>query len=153
LLNGFSGGARVIFGFASDYTGSGNTLIFTTIVSAIAVFFVWIFAKSYGVLVFFSILYGLGSGGDAGLFIIFLRSFVPIEHFVEVVALSYFFQIPGNLSGPSIFGALTSLPNPSGAKGPYYLPAQLFSGCMWLVVLLFYAGCRLVITRKIAARI
>jgi MFS family permease len=153
LMNGFSAGARIVFGTASDYLGATNGIIVTSMISLIAVFFVWIFAKSYAVVLLFSILYGSGSGGDAGLIVLVIRSLSTIEQFPDAIALSYIAQIPGNLAGPSIFGALIGIPKSDGTKGPNYFPAQLFAGCVWVLIVASFVYLRFITSRKILARV
>lgn len=126
LLNLGQGIGRPIVGYYSDSVGRINIALLGTFLSGLFSLVIWIFAKSYGVLIFYSLLTGAFAGT-------FWTTIAPVS--AEVVGLKV---LPSALSVvwislivPSIFAEpiALELKRPSGN---IYLHAQIFTGFMYI---------------------
>ncbi|KAI4214574.1 MAG: hypothetical protein LQ351_002991 [Letrouitia transgressa] len=135
LLNLSQGLGRPLVGMFSDNAGRINIAGFLTFVSGLFCLVIWIFAKSFGILIFFALLAGSVAGT-------FWTTVGPVS--TEVVGLK---ELPSALSITWIFLALpTTFAEPIGLKlrkqsDNIYLHAQVFTGlmyvaaasCMWIL--------------------
>jgi len=126
LLNLGQGIGRPFVGYFSDAAGRINMAGFCTFLAGLFCLVIWVFAKSYGVLIFFAILTGTVSGT-------FWATIAPVG--AEVVGLQV---LPSALS---IVWLVLVLPctfaEPIGLElratsGNVYLHAQLFTGFMYI---------------------
>ncbi|MCJ1352164.1 MAG: hypothetical protein MMC33_002148 [Icmadophila ericetorum] len=127
LLNLGQGLGRPVVGMFSDQAGRINTAGFLTFLCGILCLVVWIFAKSFGVLIFFSIIVGTVAGT-------FWTTIAPVG--AEVVGLKEL------ASGLSITWIVLVLPTTFAeaialelrqSTGDIYLHAQVFAGFMYIV--------------------
>jgi MFS family permease len=130
ILNLGQGIGRPFVGYFSDAAGRINMAGACTFLAGLFCLVIWIFAKSYGVLIFFAIIVGTVSGT-------FWTTAAPVA--AEVVGLQI---LPSALSMvwimlvlPATFAEPIGL-QLSGAGGHTYLHAQLFTGCMYLAAAL-----------------
>ena len=135
LLNLGQGLGRPLVGYFSDAAGRINMAGFMTFFCGLVCYIIWIFAKSYGVLIFFAILVGTVSGT-------FWTMIGPVG--AEVVGLV---ELPSALSItwialviPTTFAEAIALAL-RRKTGSVYLNAQAFTAsmymgaalCMWLL--------------------
>ncbi|KAI4277144.1 MAG: hypothetical protein LQ337_002017 [Flavoplaca oasis] len=130
LLNLGQGLGRPAVGMVSDSVGRINIAFLCTFVAGLLCLIIWIFAKSFGVLVVFSLLVGTVSGT-------FWTTIAPVE--AEVVGLK---TLPSALA---IVWIVLVLPTTSAEPialelrqrtGNIYLHAQLFTGLMYIAAAL-----------------
>jgi MFS family permease len=126
LLNLGQGLGRPFIGLFSDRTGRINIALLGSFLSGLFCLVIWIFAKSYGVLIFFALLSGVFAGT-------YWTTIAPVT--AEVVGLKI---LPSALSIVWIFLIVPStvseviglqLKQPSGN---IYLHAQVFTGFMYI---------------------
>ncbi|KAL8657686.1 MAG: hypothetical protein Q9226_001662 [Calogaya cf. arnoldii] len=126
LLNLGQGLGRPAVGMVSDSVGRINIAFLCTLVAGLFCLVIWIFAKSFGVLVFFALLVGTVSGT-------FWTTIAPIE--AEVVGLKV---LPSALSIVWLVLVLpTTCAEPIALQlrqqtGNIYLHAQIFTGLMYI---------------------
>ena len=135
LLNLGQGIGRPAVGIFSDAAGRINIATFLTFTCGLFCFVIWIFAKSFGVLIFFAIIVGTVAGT-------FWCTIAPVG--AEVVGLK---DLPSALSITWVILVIpTTFSEPIAlelrqTKGDIYLHAQIFTGfmyvaaalCMWLL--------------------
>ncbi|KAL8891463.1 MAG: hypothetical protein Q9215_001507 [Flavoplaca cf. flavocitrina] len=130
LLNLGQGLGRPAVGMVSDSVGRINIAFLCTFVAGLLCLAIWIFAKSFGVLVFFSLLVGTVSGT-------FWTTIAPVE--AEVVGLKI---LPSALTIVWIVLVLpTTCAEPIALElrrrtGNIYLHAQIFTGLMYIAAAL-----------------
>ncbi|KAF7860628.1 hypothetical protein EAF04_008148 [Stromatinia cepivora] len=126
LLNLGQGLGRPFVGGFSDATGRINMAGTCTFLAGFFCLVIWIFAKSYGVLIFFAIIVGTVSGT-------FWATIAPVG--AEVVGLKV---LPSALSItwlilviPCTFSEAIGL-KLRASSGDIYLHAQVYAGCMYI---------------------
>ncbi|KAH8808397.1 MFS transporter-like protein [Xylogone sp. PMI_703] len=126
MLNLGQGLGRPVVGLCSDAAGRINLAGFCTSLVGLFCLVIWIFAKSYGVCIFFAVLVGTVAG-------VFWTTVAPVV--TEVVGLQV---LPSALS---ILWVVLAVPctfaEPIGLElrtttGDKYLHCQIFTGCMYL---------------------
>ncbi|THV49012.1 hypothetical protein BGAL_0216g00160 [Botrytis galanthina] len=136
ILNLGQGLGRPFVGAFSDATGRINMAGTCTFLAGLFCLVIWIFAKSYGVLIFFALIVGTVSGT-------FWATVAPVG--AEVVGLKV---LPSALS---IIWLVLVIPctfsEPIGLKlrassGDIYLHAQVYAGCMYIGAALCMWGLR-----------
>ncbi|TVY47233.1 putative transporter MCH2 [Lachnellula cervina] len=126
MLNLGAGIGRPFVGYFSDAAGRINMAGFCTFLTGLFCLVIWVFAKSYGVLIFFAILTGTVSGT-------FWATIAPVS--AEVVGLQV---LPSALSITWLVLVLPcTFAEPIGlvlrdTSGNIYLHAQLFTGFMYI---------------------
>ncbi|KAL8761269.1 MAG: hypothetical protein Q9184_002592 [Pyrenodesmia sp. 2 TL-2023] len=127
LLNLGQGLGRPCVGIFSDSVGRINIAGFLTFLAGVLCLVIWIFAKSFGVLVFFAVLVGTTSGT-------FWTTIAPVG--AEVVGLK---ELPSALSIVWLVLVLpTTFAEPIALElrqetGNIYLHAQIFTGFMYII--------------------
>ncbi|MCJ1406895.1 hypothetical protein MMC19_000965 [Ptychographa xylographoides] len=126
LLNLGQGLGRPMVGLFSDSAGRINIAGFLTFLCGLFCFVIWIFAKSFGVLIFFSLIVGTVAGT-------FWTTIAPVG--AEVVGLK---ELPSALSItwlvlvlPTTFSEPIALELSQGIGGAY-IHAQIFTGFMYM---------------------
>ncbi|KAL8803570.1 MAG: hypothetical protein Q9200_006151 [Gallowayella weberi] len=131
LLNLGQGLGRPVVGIFSDNVGRINIAGSLTFVAGVLCLIIWIFAKDFGVLVFFALLVGTMSGT-------FWTTIGPVG--AEVVGLK---DLPSALSIVWLILVLpTTFAEPIALElrqkaGNIYLHAQIFTGLMYIIASLF----------------
>ncbi|KAI4115037.1 MAG: hypothetical protein LQ345_004293 [Seirophora villosa] len=127
LLNLGQGIGRPCVGIFSDSAGRINIAGFLTVIAGLFCLVIWIFAKNFGVLVFFALIVGSVSGT-------FWTTIAPVG--AEVVGLK---ELPSALSIlwlvlvlPATFAEAIAL-QLRQKTGNIYLHAQIFTGLMYIV--------------------
>ena len=126
VLNLGQGLGRPLVGIFSDKAGRINLAGLCTFIGGLFCFIIWIFAKSFGVLVFFAIIVGTVAGT-------FWTTIAPVG--AEVVGLK---ELPSALSIVWIVLVLpTTFAEPVALElrqksGNIYLHAQIFTGFMYI---------------------
>jgi MFS family permease len=117
---------RPFVGYFSDAAGRINMAGFCTFLAGLFCLVIWIFAKSYGVLIFLSLIVGAVAGT-------FWTTIAPVS--AEVVGLQI---LPSALSITWIWLVLPcTFSEPIGLElrsttGDIYRHAQIFTGCMYI---------------------
>ncbi|KAL9029733.1 MAG: hypothetical protein Q9196_002054 [Gyalolechia fulgens] len=130
LLNLGQGLGRPCVGIVSDSVGRINIAFFLTFIAGFFCLVIWIFAKSFGVLVFFALSVGTVAGT-------FWAAIGPVG--AEVVGLK---ELPSALSIVWLVLVLpTTFAEPIALElrqttGNIYLHAQIFAGCMYIAAAL-----------------
>ncbi|KAI9734900.1 MAG: hypothetical protein M1834_001980 [Cirrosporium novae-zelandiae] len=136
LLNLGQGIGRPLIGMFGDAVGPINIATAASFVCGLLCLVVWIFAKSYGVLIFFALIVGTVSGT-------YWTAVAPVG--AEVVGLK---ELPACLSLtwlvlvlPTTFSEPIALEMRS-KTGDVYLHPQIFAGCIYIISGLFVACVR-----------
>lgn len=133
---------RPFVGYLSDKCGRINVACTGTFLAGLFSFVIWIFARSFGVLIFFGILAGVVAGT-------FWATIAPVA--AEVIGIQ---RLPSALSVLWIVLVLpTTFAEPiglklSGERGETYLRTQGFVGAVYMVA----AGCMWVIRWRLRRR-
>ncbi|MCJ1308081.1 Tubulin beta chain (Beta tubulin) [Agyrium rufum] len=127
MLNLGQGIGRPFVGMFSDSVGRINIAGFLTFLAGLFSFVIWIFAKDFGVLIFFALIVGTVAGT-------FWATIAPVG--AEVVGLK---ELPSALSITWLILVLpTTFSEPIAlelrqATGDIYLHAQIFTGFMYVI--------------------
>ena len=89
VLNLGQGVGRPIVGFASDKTGKMNGAGFFTFLTGLFCLVVWIFAKSYGVLIFFALIVGLVCGTFWATIAPVAAEIVGLKHLASALSINW----------------------------------------------------------------
>lgn len=109
INNGLNAFSRVFMGFVGDFAGRQNTLIFTSIASALTVLAFWLVSatsSSTGPWIAFVVMYGLLGGGYASLFPTTVIEVFGRQAYASVNGFIYFVRGLGALWGSPVGGAL-----------------------------------------------
>ncbi|ORY07093.1 MFS general substrate transporter [Basidiobolus meristosporus CBS 931.73] len=128
ILNGFSAVGRLGLGITSDYLGAMNTLFLSPFVGGLSILLIWSFAKSFGVLIFFSVVYGIMGGGLISLLPIVTTSMFGLDQTATRIGIVFGISTVGTLLGTPISGAILDSTSPNisytgviGFSGGIYL--------------------------------
>jgi len=145
LMSGINAGARIIIGYSADRVGRINILFLATAMSSVACLLVWPFAKNYGMLLTFVIIYGVSGGGFISIFPAVCAEIVEPSELSNTMGIVYTFFVFGNVLGPAICGALldSTLPNTN------FLPGMIYCGATAMVGALLVLWLRSMITKKV----
>ncbi|KAI9006815.1 major facilitator superfamily domain-containing protein [Hyaloraphidium curvatum] len=131
LTNGFGAIGRIVMGFFADRAGSMNTWVAMFYTAALSILVVWTNAKSYGVLLFFGLLWGFAAGAYVSLYGMNTAIIWGPQGQASLLGLLYTGLIPGALVGPVIAGAIvdaSATVAPDGTMIYNYIGLQLYSG-------------------------
>jgi MFS family permease len=126
LLNLGQGLGRPFVGYFSDAAGRINMALLGTLFSGLFCLLIWIFAKTYGIMIFFALITGATAGT-------YWTTIAPVS--AEVVGMRI---LPSALSIVWVSLILPSLfAEPIGLQlkpstGNIYLNTQVFTGCMYI---------------------
>ncbi|KAL1922453.1 uncharacterized protein VTP21DRAFT_9992 [Calcarisporiella thermophila] len=129
IMAGVNAFGRVLLGIGADYIGYINTLFLSTFLAAVSILVIWTFSTSYGILMFFAILYGIMGGGFISLFPVVVAGVADPERLGPAMGLTYATNFFGNLFGTPLCGAILDSTQPNIS----YLGVQMFSGMVTLV--------------------
>lgn len=87
---------------------------------------IWPFASVFGVLVFYSLMFGFMAGGFISLFPVVLTIIFGTEEVATVMGTQAISGIVGNLAGPPIAGVILD------STGGNYIGIMMFSGATML---------------------
>ncbi|KAL1916791.1 uncharacterized protein VTP21DRAFT_5495 [Calcarisporiella thermophila] len=144
VMSGVNSLARVVIGLSADYFGRVNTMLWSTMVSGLAVMIVWPFANCLGILVVLTILYGWFGGAFISLYSVIIADLVPPYAINTAVSLIYTVFIFGYVFGPPISGALLDM---TGRQN--YIPLAEFAGAVTVVASLFILALRFSLDRNL----
>ncbi len=144
LLNLGQGLGRPVVGIFSDAAGRINIAGFLTFACGLFCFVIWIFAKSFGVLIFFSLIVGTVAGtfwttiGPVGAEVVGLKelpSALSITWIILVLPTTCTFSLACNWRPEVLILAPVSEPialELRKTNGDIYLHAQIFTGFMYM---------------------
>ncbi|KAG8533321.1 uncharacterized protein KY384_002104 [Bacidia gigantensis] len=125
LLNLGQGLGRPVVGIFSDSAGRINLAGLCTFLGSLFIFVIWIFAKSYGVLIFFAITVGTVAGTIWVAIAPVGAEIVGLKDLPSALSIFWLFLvIPATFSEPVALELRQQ-------KGSIYLHAQLYAGCMY----------------------
>ncbi|KAG0298950.1 hypothetical protein BGZ98_010405 [Dissophora globulifera] len=149
ILNGSSAIGRVTMGLASDHMGDVNTLLISTLCSAISVLVVWMLAgNSVPAMVVFCILYGFFSGSYVAIVPTVAAHLCGISRLASVTGIVYGGIAVGTLIGSPVGGALLDLSN-----GVDYKPMLLWTGFVMVAGSMLILTLKLLLNRKLFGRV
>ncbi|KAG0268571.1 hypothetical protein DFQ27_006350 [Actinomortierella ambigua] len=128
LMNGASLLGRIILGFVTDRVGRINMLCLCATVSGLSILCLWPVAKSTGVLVVFSLLYGWHCGGFYAVLGSVIAQLFGLDHLGTVTGALFGSVGLGYLIGAPVSGILLDMTKPNTT----YLWVILFSGISML---------------------
>jgi MFS family permease len=135
LVNGASAAGRILLGLNADFAGHLNTLFVCIFVASCSVLFIWPFATSFGILVFFGVMYGFFIGGFISLLPTAIFQLFGLENIATITGMVYSGLAFGNLMGApgagALLDALSTIQN--GLLKINFLPTMLLCGISLLV--------------------
>ncbi|KAG2179704.1 hypothetical protein INT44_006552 [Umbelopsis vinacea] len=121
--SGVNAVSRVIFGSLADrYIGRLNVMFFLTFISGVSTMLIWPFAKSYGLLFFYFIVYSASAGVFQSVLPAITTELVGIEHLAHGMTMYFLAAGPGFLLGTPLAGQIFDASN--------YVTAIEFSGAI-----------------------
>ncbi|KAI9147238.1 monocarboxylate transporter [Paramyrothecium foliicola] len=145
---------RIGMGFGADaYLGPVNSLIASLAIQAISTMALWPFASSLGLLIFFSILNGVGSGGFFSLMPVVIGAVFGDRQLSNVMSLLVTFWTFGYFMGAPIAGYLLEAYGGTEAGIAAFRPAFFYAGALTFLSVGMILAVRLMMNRKILARI
>ncbi|KAI8579487.1 hypothetical protein K450DRAFT_242344 [Umbelopsis ramanniana AG] len=121
--SGINAASRVIFGTLADRSlGRLNVMFLLTFISAASTMLIWPFAKSYGVLFFYFIVYSASGGVFLSVLPAIAIEIVGIEHLAQGMTMYFLATGPGFLLGTPLAGQIFDASN--------YVTAIEFSGAI-----------------------
>ncbi|KAF7727412.1 hypothetical protein EC973_007576 [Apophysomyces ossiformis] len=139
---------RIFVGYLADRIGRLNTSIIYTILGGLSSFLVWTFAYTYGVMMLFSILFGLFCGSYFALLSPIGAFILGMKKFPSGLSLILLTNIIG-VFGPNIAGAI----EPRVNNVQPYFTYQMFTGICYFAGTLCLIWLRLRINRKLIVKI
>lgn len=138
LLNAGSSAGRLTMGICADYLGHIKMLSLCLYVSAISVLIIWPFSTTFGMLSFFSVIFGFFIGGAISIAPTGIVDIFGTKHIGTITGMIYPGGGVGNFAGPLISAWLldkfTSTPRLIGvAHQTYFLPVIILNGCILLI--------------------
>ena len=152
VLNLGQGLGRPVVGVFSDSAGRINLAGACTFIGGLSCFVIWIFAKSFGVLIFFAIAVGTVAGTFWTTIAPVSAEVVGLKHLPSALSIVWIFLVvPTTCASnqPSVLQALADYPPVSEpialqlrqSTGDIYLHAQIYCGFMYIGA----AGCMLLL--------
>lgn len=117
LLNGSSAVGRIIAGWVGDKVGYLNVFVVCQLGSAVVCLVVWPFAETLGMLVSFSILFGMMAGSYISVLPPMVVSLFGGGSAVAVLGMQMSSGFFASLAGPPIAGAITDSQTTVAADG------------------------------------
>ncbi|KAF1801541.1 major facilitator superfamily domain-containing protein [Mucor lusitanicus] len=137
---------RILVGFIGDRIGRLNADIIFTFCASLSSLLVWNFASSYGVLVAFSVLFGLFCGSYFAMMTPITAAIVTPAQYPTAVSTLLMFNII------AIFGISIASAIETGAHAEPYLTYKMFTGVTYLVGGIILVILKLRLTKGIFAR-
>lgn len=135
ILNAASAVGRISLGFLADYFGPLETLASCLTAASISVFVIWPFSNTFGLLLFFVLVYGFFIGGLISLIPNVAVSLFGTKDIGTVTGMIYTGTSLGNLFGPACAGLLINAYTTVDATGTHinFIPAMMFTASTILV--------------------
>ncbi len=130
LLNLGQGIGRPNIGYFSDAAGRMNIALLGTFITGVFCFFIWIFAKSYGVMIFFALIVGAFAGTYWTTISVISAEVVGLQLLPSALSLVWI-----SLIIPSTFAEPIGL-QLKAQTGNIYLHAQVFTASMYMAATL-----------------
>ncbi|KAJ3123471.1 hypothetical protein HK100_011594 [Physocladia obscura] len=107
VYNGASAVGRVVVGVLADTVlGRVNSIVFCGIVSGSSMLFIWTFADTYALLVFFAAVNGFVAGGFISLFPVVVGQTFGLKRLPSLVGMILTLSAIGNLAGSPLGGVI-----------------------------------------------
>ena len=126
LLNLGQGLGRPFIGYFSDAAGRMNIALLGTFLTGFFCFVIWIFAKSYGVMIFFSLIVGALAGTYWATISVISAEVVGLQMLPSALSIVWI-----SLIAPSTFAEPIGLQLKT-QTGNIYLHAQIFTAMMYI---------------------
>ncbi|GAO13707.1 hypothetical protein UVI_02018080 [Ustilaginoidea virens] len=143
---------RVFAGYAADsFLGPLNSIIVSLFLSGVSGLCIWPFVTSFGLLILFAVVNGIGCGSFFSLFTVAVGALFGAENTMGILPILWQAWIFGYFLGTPIAAGLYSL---AGAESGVasYRPAAYYAGATSFAGMLFMVALRLMKTNKILAR-
>ncbi|KAK6831633.1 hypothetical protein RU639_002644 [Aspergillus parasiticus] len=145
---------RIGMGFGADiFLGPVNSMILSLTVIGISAMALWPFASSLGLLIFFAIINGMGSGGFFSLMPVVVGAVFgdgQLANIMSMLSTSWTF---GYFLGSPIAGYLLDAYGGTDAGLAAFRPAIFYAGSLTLASAGLLLSVRLMVNRKIFARV
>ncbi|KAJ6465069.1 major facilitator superfamily domain-containing protein [Mycena vitilis] len=147
VMNMSGGVGRILAGRLSDRFGPINMFFTSFFLGGLSQVFIWTFARSYAVVIVFSVIYGLVGCWFLGLLPVVCAQLFGLNDLATITGFMVLANAPGQLSGASIGGAVFS------GSGGDWRAVSLYSGCVMLFGSTFVLYARFSQDRRIWARV
>ncbi|PSN65437.1 putative monocarboxylate transporter [Corynespora cassiicola Philippines] len=145
---------RIGMGLGADAAlGPVNSMIVSLCVVSISSFTLWPFANSFGLLIFFSILNGIGAGGFFSLMPVVTGAVFGDGEIANITSMLITSWTFGYFMGAPIAGLLLEVYGSTGTGLRAYRPAIFYAGSMTLLSAVLMSMVRFMMNRKFAARV
>ncbi|KAB2102622.1 hypothetical protein AG0111_0g8704 [Alternaria gaisen] len=144
---------RIVMGFGADKVlGPVNSMILSLLLVSLSALALWPFASNLGLIIFFAIVNGVGSGGFFSLMPVVVGAVFgdDITTVMSMLNTSWFF---GYFMGAPIAGYLLDAYGGTGAGLAAYRPAIFYAGSLTLASAGLLLSVRLMITQKLSAKV
>ncbi|KAL2816735.1 major facilitator superfamily domain-containing protein [Aspergillus granulosus] len=145
---------RIGMGFGADaFLGPVNSMILSLIIIGLSAIAIWPFAESQGMLVFFAILNGIGSGGFFSLMPVVVGVVFPDGNLPGIVAMLSTSWVFGYFLGSPIAGYLLEAHGGTEGGLAAYRPAFFYAGSLTLASAGLVLAVRVMMDRRVFARL
>ncbi|EFY97902.1 hypothetical protein MHUMG1_08717 [Metarhizium humberi] len=145
---------RIGMGFGADaYLGPVNSLLISLTVIGVSAMALWPFASSLGLLVFFAVLNGIGSGGFFSLMPVVVGAVFGDGQLANVMSMLTTSWTFGYFMGSPIAGYLLDAYGGAEAGLAAFRPTFFYAGSLTLASAGLILAVRLMMNRKIFARV
>ncbi|KAI9298413.1 MFS general substrate transporter [Neoconidiobolus thromboides FSU 785] len=152
LLNGGSAVGRILLGGLGDRFGKINILFVCIALTSFFCYFIWTFSFNFGILIAFSILYGISSGGYFSMLPAVSVQLFGVEGIASINGLFYFGTGIPYLVGTPIASAILSASSPDPSK-PNYTPVMMYAGTSALLGGVAILILRILVNRNVLSRV
>ncbi|OAQ67584.2 monocarboxylate transporter [Pochonia chlamydosporia 170] len=145
---------RIGMGFGADaFLGPVNSLLVSLTIIGVSALALWPFASSLGLLIFFAILNGMGSGGFFSLMPVVVGAVFGDSQLANVMSMLTTSWTFGYFMGSPIAGYLLDAYGGTEAGLAAFRPTFFYAGSLTLASAGLILAVRLMINRKILARV
>ncbi|TWU72664.1 hypothetical protein ED733_002460 [Metarhizium rileyi] len=145
---------RIGMGFGADvYLGPVNSLLLSLTVIGVSALALWPFASSLGLLVFFAVLNGIGSGGFFSLMPVVVGAVFGDSQLANVMSMLTTSWTFGYFMGSPIAGYLLDAYGGAEAGLAAFRPTFFYAGSLTLASAGLILAVRLMMNRKVFARV
>ncbi|KAI8070495.1 major facilitator superfamily domain-containing protein [Gongronella butleri] len=144
ISSAFNFFGRALTGYTSDYLGQVNTFALFNLIAGLSCFFMWGYAFSYGLLIAFSVVFGITCGCYFSVLSPITNTILGNELFPTGLSFLLIFNILG-VFGPNFCSALESHLLVAQANYQPYFSYKMFSGVCYVLsfVVCVVLRCRL----------
>ncbi|KIY42975.1 MFS general substrate transporter, partial [Fistulina hepatica ATCC 64428] len=128
----FSGNTRqILSGFMADTIGPFNCFFLSFFLGGVFQIAIWSFAKTYGAIIAFSILYGIAGNWFFGLLPVVCSRLFGMDGLATITGFMVLMTAPGQLAGQPIGAAVRSAAHSSWQALAFYSGAMMLLGSLF----------------------